>query len=192
MASQRIGCIVGLGNPGQRYAATRHNVGFRFVDEVAHVHGGQFRADAKFQGELCQVFIAESGCWLLKPTTYMNVSGRSVGAFASYYKLWRDSIMIVHDDLDLSPGTIKLKQGGGHGGHNGLRDVINALGGPGFLRLRVGIGHPGHRDQVVDYVLKRAAKEEEDATNMALTRALGVLPNVVKGQLQNAMNELHR
>ena len=192
MADPEISCIVGLGNPGQRYADTRHNAGYWFADEVAREFGGRFRGEAKFFGEICRVAIAGRDCWILKPTTFMNRSGQSVSAFARFYKILPESLLVAHDELDLTPGTAKLKRGGGHGGHTGLRDLMSAIGGSNFLRLRAGIGHPGHRDQVVDYVLNRPTKTEESEIRSALADVLAILPSVVCGELQKAMNELHR
>jgi len=148
-----IKLIVGLGNPGKQYENTRHNAGFWFVEEVARQYQLQFRPETKFLGEVARVQSNGHDVWLLKPMTFMNRSGQSIQSLANFYKISPDQILVVHDELDLSPGTAKLKSGGGHGGHNGLRDTIAALGTPAYLRLRLGIGHPGHRDQVVDYVL---------------------------------------
>ena len=191
MAQSGICCIVGLGNPGERYAGTRHNAGFWFVDELARRHGGQFRPEAKFHGEACRILVGGSECWLLKPMTYMNRSGQSVSAFARFYKIPTAALLIAHDELDMPPGVARLKQGGGHGGHNGLRDITSALGGPDFLRLRLGVGHPGHRDAVVDYVLHPPSREDADAIVAAIGGAADCLPEILAGELQRAMNRLH-
>jgi peptidyl-tRNA hydrolase, PTH1 family len=192
MASEAgIRCIVGLGNPGDRYAATRHNAGFWFVDETARRHGALCRGEAKFFGEVCRLTLDGADCWLLKPMTYMNRSGQSVSAFLRFYKLVPEDLLVVHDELDLQPGTARLKQGGGHGGHNGLRDITSALGGNNFLRLRLGIGHPGYKDGVVDYVLERPSRDDETAIADAIDRAARVLPELVAGEIQRAMNVLH-
>ncbi len=188
---QDLTCIVGLGNPGPRYADTRHNAGFWFVDEVARRFGGQFRGEAKFYGEICRVSIGGRDCWLLKPMTFMNRSGQAVSAFARFYKLQPDLLLVAHDELDMPPGKIKLKRGGGHGGHNGLRDTNSALGSGDFVRLRVGIGHPGHRDAVTDYVLSRPSQADDQVIREALDRAVKVLPDLVSGDLQRAMHRLH-
>jgi len=186
-----IRLIAGLGNPGAKYEQTRHNAGFWFVDEVARRYAGQFRAEARFGSEVAGCRIDGQECRLQKPQEFMNRSGRPVAAFAAFYRIPRPAILVVHDDLDLPPGTARLKQDGGHGGHNGLRDLIPSLGGNDFLRLRIGIGHPGHRDDVVGYVLKPAAREERVAIETAIEAALGVLPDVVAGNIEAAMKQLH-
>lgn len=191
MPETGVRCIVGLGNPGNRYADTRHNAGFWFVDELARRHGVQLRAEAKFHGEAGRILVDGVDCWLLKPTTYMNRSGQSVSAFARFYKLAPDQLLVAHDELDMAPGVARLKRGGGHGGHNGLRDVATALSDNGFLRLRLGIGHPGHRDQVVSYVLERPSRADADAIVTAAGLAADELPALVAGDLAKAMNRLH-
>jgi len=188
--SPRIQLIVGLGNPGTGYEATRHNAGFWFVDDVARAIGGQFRYENKFHGELCKGRIGEQDVWLLKPMTFMNRSGQSAAALARFYKIPAEEILVVHDELDLPPGTLKLKKGGGHGGHNGLRDLVAHLG-KDFVRLRVGIGHPGHSSQVTGYVLTKASASEREQVETALNEALESLPEIVGGDLQKAMNRLH-
>jgi PTH1 family peptidyl-tRNA hydrolase len=189
-SAQPIRAIVGLGNPGGQYADTRHNAGFWFVDRVAHRYGGEFRGEAKFFGEACKVRIGSEDVWLLKPATFMNRSGRAVSALLNFYKIGVAELLVVHDEIDLSPGDIRLKVGGGHGGHNGLRDVIPAVGKE-FVRLRVGVGHPGHRDRVADYVLGRASRDEQAAIDDSLDRAETVIEDVVAGDLAQAMNRLH-
>ena len=191
MADTGVSCIVGLGNPGDRYAATRHNAGFWLVDELARRHGGQLRAETKFHAEACRIVLDGAECWLLKPMTYMNRSGQAVSAFARFYKLTPAELLIAHDELDLPPGVAKLKRGGGHGGHNGLRDIASALGGTDFARLRIGIGHPGHRDAVVDYVLHPPSRDDAEAMRAAIDRAADCLPELLRGDLQRAMNRLH-
>jgi len=191
MSEGTIKLIVGLGNPGTRYEATRHNVGFWFVDLVARRHGGAFRKESRFHGALCKVDIASASCWLLKPETFMNQSGRSVGFFCNYYRIDPRHVLVVHDDLDLAPGSIRLKTGGGHGGHNGLRDIINALGSRDFHRLRIGIGHPGDRNQVVDYVLSTPSKADSEAIEGAIAEAEKLLPLLLEGEFQRVMNRLH-
>ena len=187
----RIQLIVGLGNPGPQYEATRHNAGFWFVDEVAHACGGQLRSENKFHGEACKVRLGERDVWLLKPMTFMNRSGQSAAALARFYKIPVEEILVVHDELDLPPGALKLKKGGGHGGHNGLRDLIAQLGGKDFVRLRVGIGHPGHSSQVTGYVLTKPPASEREDIEAALRDAEESLPDIVGGELQKAMNRLH-
>jgi PTH1 family peptidyl-tRNA hydrolase len=184
--------IAGLGNPGDQYDRTRHNAGFLFVDELARQHGGSFQSEAKFFGQSCRVRLDCNELWLLKPMTFMNRSGHAIAALARFYKIPPESILVAHDELDLPPGEIRLKIGGGHGGHNGLRDTISQLGGyRDFMRLRIGIGHPGHSSQVTGYVLGRAPASEQEATEDAINRALTVMPLAVAGELQKAMNQLH-
>jgi PTH1 family peptidyl-tRNA hydrolase len=189
--SAAVTLIVGLGNPGPQYEATRHNAGFWFVDEVARQFGGQFRAESKFHGEVAKVSINGHQVWLLKPQTFMNRSGQSLAALARFYKIPLENILVVHDELDLPPGTARLKQGGGHGGHNGLRDIVAHMGGKDFMRLRIGIGHPGNSKQVSDYVLSRAGADDQRLIEASLSDAMAVLPQVVDGEFQKAMNELH-
>lgn len=189
--SARIELIVGLGNPGREYADTRHNAGFWFVEEVARKYAGSFKAEKKFQGEAARVDIANHDVWLLKPETFMNLSGQSVLALMQFYKIQLANILVVHDDLDLPAGVARLKQGGGHGGHNGLRDIIARCGGNGFQRLRLGIGHPGDKHRVTGHVLTRVSAEDQAAINSAIDNALAVLPQVVSGDFQKAMNQLH-
>ena len=185
-----IELVVGLGNPGPRYDQTRHNAGFWFVDALAREAGCTLRKEARFHGELGRCRIGND-VRLLKPDTFMNRSGQSVAAVARYFGVDVERILVVHDDLDLAPGVVRLKRGGGHGGHNGLRDLIAHLGSRAFLRLRLGIGHPGHRDEVVDYVLSRPRPEEREAIETGIRRALEVMPLVVEGRLEAAMNVLH-
>lgn len=189
-ASLRL--VVGLGNPGPQYAQTRHNAGFWLVDELARQHGVQFRPDGKAHGESCRIALAGQELWLLKPLTFMNRSGLAVAALARFHRIAPPEILVVHDDLDLPPGTVRLKQSGGHGGHNGLRDLIAHLGSPDFLRLRLGIGHPGDRRDVLDYVLRRAPREEQALVETAIAEALRELPRIAVGQIAQAMQALHR
>jgi PTH1 family peptidyl-tRNA hydrolase len=186
-----IQLIVGLGNPGPDYDPTRHNAGFWFADLAAQGHHGVFRHEAKFYGDLCKVQVEGCNCWLLKPSTFMNRSGQAVAAVATYYKIPADQILVAHDELDLPPGIARLKQGGGHGGHNGLRSVIASLADKQFQRLRLGVGHPGHRDQVVDYVLHKPSKSDRQLIDDSIDKALQVLPLIIKGEMQRAMNKLH-
>ena len=195
MAGTTLKLIVGLGNPGEKYARTRHNAGFWFVDEFARRHGGVFRAEAKHLGEIARIRVtAEGGAtaelWLLKPGTYMNRSGGSIASLANFYKVAASEILVAHDELDLPVGTARLKLGGGHGGHNGLRDSIAAIGAD-FWRLRVGIAHPGHKDLVLDYVLHRASSADEQAIQDSLACAADVLPVMLGQGADKAMNRLH-
>ncbi len=182
---------MGLGNPGPEYDRTPHNAGFWFVDEVARVHGGVFRNEARFHGEVCKTMLSGQPCWLLKPATYMNRSGQSVAALAHYYRVDTDAILVAHDELDFPPGQVRLKTGGGHGGHNGLRDIIPALGGRDFHRLRIGVGHPGHGDQVTGHLLGRVNKDDVSLIDQAIQQALDVVPMLIAGKLQDAMKALH-
>jgi PTH1 family peptidyl-tRNA hydrolase len=182
--------IAGLGNPGPEYDRTRHNAGFWFVDALAQRHGGNFRQENKFAGQVCRVEIGGREVWLLKPQTFMNRSGQSVKLLATFYKLGAENLLVAHDEIDLPPGAVKLKRGGGHGGHNGLRDIFAHLG-QNFLRLRIGVGHPGHKDQVVGYVLNRPTAGEQGAIDEAIERALDVMPEAIGGSLEKAMHRLH-
>lgn len=188
--SESIKLVVGLGNPGADYISTRHNAGFWFVDELAARHGGQFVGERKFQGELARIHIAGQDLRLLKPMTFMNRSGQSVRAVMDFFKLKPEEILVAHDELDLPPGTIRLKWNGGHGGHNGLRDLNNHLGRD-YRRLRVGIGHPGHASAVVGYVLKRASSEDEGLIREAIHTACDVLPDMLESGFEAGMNRLH-
>ena len=186
-----IQLIVGLGNPGADYEPTRHNAGFWFVDELARRNQQSFRKEQRFQSEVARCRIDSSDCRLQKPMTFMNRSGQAVRALMQFFRIPLQQILVVHDELDLPPGVIKLKQGGGHGGHNGLRDLISHLGSKDFYRLRVGIGHPGHRDQVVDYVLKKPSQDDRRLIEDALYEAQSVMPDIVRGEFARAMNTLH-
>ncbi|VAW46758.1 Peptidyl-tRNA hydrolase [hydrothermal vent metagenome] len=182
--------IVGLGNPGDKYTQTRHNAGFWFVEEVACQYGAVFRPETKFLGDVARVQSNGLDVWLLKPATFMNRSGQSIQSLAHFYRIPVESILVAHDELDLEAGVAKLKVGGGHGGHNGLRDMIAVMG-KAFPRLRLGINHPGHRDQVVDYVLKSPSKIDRQLIDDAMYRASKVMPEVISGDMQKAMHTLH-
>ena len=183
--------IAGLGNPGSKYSKTRHNAGFWFLDELAAKYHCQFSRQAKFHGELSRLVWERGECYLFKPDVFMNESGRAVQAVAHYYSIEPDATLIVHDDIDLAPGTVRLKRGGGHGGHNGLRDIINQLGSSDFWRLRIGVGHPGHKDRVVDAVLGKPTAEERHLVDAVITQVLQTMPLIFNGEFQKAMNELH-
>ena len=186
-----IKLIVGLGNPGREYAETRHNAGFWWVDEFARAHQLVFKAESRFHAQLARGTAHGHEVLLLKPQTFMNVSGRAVGALAQFYKVEPQHILVVHDELDLPPGTTKLKLGGGHGGHNGLKDIIAHLGSRDFWRLRIGIGHPGERADVAAYVLNAPRREEAEPIAEAMQRAQEVAPLIVQGKLEAAMLKLH-
>lgn len=183
--------IVGLGNPGLKYEPTRHNAGFWFVDELGRQLGFRFRPETKFHGSTAQCHVSGRHCRVFKPATYMNDSGRAVQAVAGFYRVPLEEILVAHDDIDLPVGTVRLKRGGGHGGHNGLRDLIRHLGGNDFHRLRIGVAHPGHRDEVVDYVLQRPSKQDRQLMDDAIDAALAVIPEIVGGDLERAMHQLH-
>ena len=186
-----IRLIVGLGNPGADYVDTRHNAGFWFVDLLANHLPLSFRFEKRFNADEAKHRVGGKDIFLLKPQTFMNRSGQSVGALARFYKLKPQQMLVVHDELDLAPGDNRLKLGGGHGGHNGLRDTINHLGDNDFFRLRVGIGHPGDRDQVINYVLHRPSVQDKDLIEAANQRTLEVMPLVFEGRLDKAMQALH-
>lgn len=183
--------IVGLGNPGPEYLRSRHNAGFRLADTLASGAASRFAFDGKLHGEVCRPSIGGVPVWLLKPTTFMNKSGLAVAAALRYYKIESTNCLVVHDDLDLSPGTARLKFDGGHGGNNGLRDIIAQLGHGQFHRLRLGIGHPSDRSRVIDWVLGKPAAADEEAITDAIVRALNILPLAVAGQFDTAMQLLH-
>ena len=190
MAGFDLKLIVGLGNPGAEYARTRHNAGFWFVDALARRHGGTFKAESRHQGELARVRIAGEDIWLLKPMTFMNRSGAAVQSMLSFYKLDTASILIGHDEIDLPVGVLRLKEGGGHGGHNGLRDLIANIG-DGFWRLRFGVGHPGEREAVIGHVLARASAEEDKELQDVVQIAVDLIPELIQSGPQRAMHRLH-
>jgi PTH1 family peptidyl-tRNA hydrolase len=185
-----IKIIVGLGNPGSRYEQTRHNAGFWFVDELARRHGGQFKEERRFLGEVARVTVDGRDVRILKPGTFMNRSGNSVRSLASYLKVAPESVLIAHDELDLPLGTVRLKRGGGAGGHNGLKDVIAHLGRE-FFRLRIGIGHPRHNNEVIDYVLQRPGAQEERTIRDSIDECADVIPILLGEGEQRAMTRLH-
>jgi len=187
-----ISLIVGLGNPGKEHEGDRHNAGADFVQALAHAHSTPLKIDKKYFGLAGKFSHANRDIHLLIPTTYMNLSGKSVAALATFYKISPEQILVCHDELDFPPGDIRLKKGGGHGGHNGLRDTISALGTQNnFLRLRIGIGHPGDADQVADYVLKSPPKSERKLIEHSIEKALAVTDLVLSGQIEKAMHQLH-
>ena len=182
--------VVGLGNPGPEHLVTRHNAGFWFVDLLARRHGGEFRDYRKYSGETARITLSEQDIVLLKPTTYMNRSGVSVRQLSDFYKIAPENILVAHDELDLPAGGVRLKQGGGHGGHNGLRDTIAHIGET-FWRLRLGIGHPGNKAEVIDYVLTRAPRAEEDLILEAVSTAADCMPLLLEQGAERAMTRLH-
>jgi PTH1 family peptidyl-tRNA hydrolase len=193
--SSPVRLVVGLGNPGRSYAATRHNAGAWFVEALAQSMGIAFRNETKFQAYVARAAQSENDVRLVLPQTFMNLSGVSVAAMAQFYRVPVDGILVAHDELDLKAGAVKLKLGGGTAGHNGLRDIAQRMGSPGFWRLRLGIGHPrdqaGFERAVVDYVLQPPRSEEQLLIEQAITRALSVWPRLQTGDAERAMHELH-
>ncbi len=183
--------VVGLGNPGPTYDRTRHNAGFDFVEELARRAGTGFKRESRHQGEVARARLAGQELWLLKPMTYMNLSGGPVQSLAGFHKIGSETILVAHDELDFPPGVARLKQGGGAGGHNGLRDVMARLG-ENFWRLRIGIGHPGDRSTVLDYVLGRPPQAEAGLIRAAMSAAADVIPIMLLEGAEKAMNRLHR
>lgn len=190
--TKRIELIVGLGNPGSEYEQTRHNAGFWLIDELAQSHGIRLAPDKKYSGLIGKGTINSHPCWLLKPSTFMNRSGVSVQALANFYKLSPDQILVIHDELDLPAGVARYKQGGGHGGQNGLRDIISKLGNDkNFHRLRIGIGHPGDKSRVTGHVLGKPSNTELTSIQAAMDEAIHTLPDALSGDIAKAMNRLH-
>jgi PTH1 family peptidyl-tRNA hydrolase len=182
--------IAGLGNPEERHARTLHNAGFWYVDELARRASAEFRYEKRFDADVCRIDLSGSEIWLIKPQSYMNLSGGPLRGVLDYYRLAVSDLLVAHDEIDLEPGTVRLKQGGGHGGHNGLRDVIKHTGSD-FMRLRIGVGHPGHKDLVTDYVLKRASADVERAMLQNIDEAADVMPILVEEGIGKAMTRLH-
>ena len=186
--------IVGLGNPGAEYEQTRHNAGFRFVDRLAQAGAVSFRTERKFQARMARLALGGEDVWLVKPDTFMNLSGQSVVAIALFYRLLPDQILVAHDELDLAAGDVRLKQGGGVAGHNGLKDIRARLSNADFWRMRIGIGHPrelGLRQDVADFVLHPPRREEDRAIDEAIERGLAVVELSVRGDFMKAMTRLH-
>ncbi len=183
--------IVGLGNPGPEYEYTRHNAGAMFVAQLARAYGASLKSDRKFFGVCARITLNGKDIRLINPTTFMNRSGQAVAAIANFYKIPAEAILVAHDELDIDAGLARLKQGGGHGGHNGLRDIISRLGGNNFLRLRLGIGHPGHSSKVTGYVLGRAPQHEQSNLDNAISEAIRVMPDIITGAWNKGVQELH-
>jgi peptidyl-tRNA hydrolase, PTH1 family len=190
MPGTPIKIIVGLGNPGPEHLLTRHNAGFWFVDALAAALGGRFRSHNRFQGEICRAQLGGADLTLLKPMTYMNRSGLSIRSLMDYLKAAPNEVLVAHDELDLPVGDVRFKLGGGPGGHNGVRDAITHLGAD-FWRLRIGVGHPGDKSEVIDYVLRRAPKDEEEQILACVQKALDTLPVFIDQGAERAMNGLH-
>ena len=186
-----IRMIVGLGNPGADYVDTRHNAGFWMIDLLAADRGASFRFDKRYNAEVGQLRADGRDVHLQKPLAFMNRSGQPVAALARYFKIAPDEILVMHDELDLPPGTNRIKQGGGHGGHNGLRDIINHLGSRDFFRIRIGIGHPGDSKEVTNYVLRKPSLADRDTIESANRDTLAVIPLILEGRIDKAMQALH-
>lgn len=186
-----IRLFVGLGNPGPQYEATRHNAGFWWIDQIARDVGARLSSEAKFFGLAARFKSHDQEAWLLQPTTFMNASGRAVAALARFYKIAPEQILVIHDELDLPPGQAKLKLGGGHGGHNGLKDIAAQLGTPNFWRLRLGIGHPGEKSAVVGYVLHTPSRDEAGLIEDTIYQSSHLLPMLLAGSYEAAMLKLH-
>ena len=185
-----IRIIAGLGNPEDKYERTLHNAGFWFVDALARKHGGLFRYEKKFDAECCRINLHGEDVWLVKPQSYMNQSGSPIRGLLDYYRLRSNELLVAHDEIDLPPGTVRIKEVGGHGGHNGLRAIIRHCGAE-FVRLRLGVGHPGEKHKVTNYVLKRGSGDVEAAVERNIDDALAVMPELVDGDINAAMKKLH-
>ena len=183
--------VVGLGNPGDRYAETRHNAGLNFLLQVTVDYGATFHHESKFEGNIASACIESNEVRFFAPDTFMNDSGRPIAKVVGFYKIPIEQLLIVHDELDLPPGTVRVKRGGGAGGHNGLRDIFPKLGSRDFLRLRIGIGHPGSADEVVNYVLRKPSRADADLIQKSIEAARKEFPKIVRGDTDLAMNVLH-
>jgi len=185
--------IVGLGNPGQQYEQTRHNAGASLISILSQQYVSDLKLEERFFGFIARVKIDIQDVRLLIPNTYMNLSGKSIAAFAKFYQISPENILVVHDDIDLAPGISKYKIGGGHGGHNGLKDTIRALGNnSNFARLRIGVGHPGESDEVVNFVLKKASQNEQRLINESIINCISTIPLAVTGKWNEAKKDLHK
>ncbi len=189
--SSIIKLVVGLGNPGPEHLLTRHNAGFWFADMLAERYSLTFHHESKFYAEIARLNAEGMDCYVCKPMTFMNNSGQAVQAIAAFYKLKPEEILVVHDDIDLAAGVVRVKTGGGHGGNNGLRDIIEKLGTNDFSRIRLGIGHPGDSSQVVNYVLCKPSAEDQEKILDAVSEVMMLLPQIINGEIQKAMTELH-
>jgi len=183
--------LVGLGNPGPEYESTRHNAGFWWVDAVARKLGATLQADRSYHGLVARVNRADGPLWLLQPQTYMNLSGKSVAALARFFKIAPDEILVAHDELDLLPGQVKIKRGGGHAGHNGLRDIHAQLGSNDYWRLRLGIGHPGVKAEVADYVLRKPSAASRDAIHESIAKTMTALDLILAGDMERATMKIN-
>ena len=186
-----IRLLVGLGNPGPEYEATRHNAGFWFIDAVARELRASLTPERSYYGLAARVNRADGPVWLLEPMTFMNLSGKSVAALARFFKIAPEEILVAHDELDLLPGQAKMKQGGSHAGHNGLKDIQAQLGSADFWRLRLGIGHPGVKAEVVNYVLRRPPVEQAEAIGKCIDQSIGALDLLLAGEMERALMKVH-
>jgi PTH1 family peptidyl-tRNA hydrolase len=186
-----IKLFVGLGNPGSEYQGTRHNAGFWWIDALAEQLKVTLQVDAKLQALVARTQIKGETVWLLEPQTFMNLSGKSVAGLAKFFKIDPAQILVVHDELDVSPGEAKLKFGGSHAGHNGLRDIHAQMGSDQYWRLRLGIGHPGHKAEVVNWVLKKPAPDQREAIHECIDRTLKAVPDLLAGQMDKATRLIH-
>jgi PTH1 family peptidyl-tRNA hydrolase len=191
MTQSGIALVAGLGNHGSQYALTRHNVGFWFIERLQREYSVNFSLERKFKAETGRIELDGQAVRIAVPNTFMNLSGQSIAPLVAYYRIEPRQILVIHDDLDLAPGTARLKIGGGHGGHNGLRDIISRLGSDSFVRLRLGIGHPGPGSDVSAYVLRKPLPSEQKLIEDAIEGAMRVFPDVVTGNYARAMNQLH-
>ena len=182
---------MGLGNPGPEHLMTRHNAGFWFADVLAARYSLSFRTESRFKSEVCRLSLDDHYCYICKPMTYMNRSGQAVQAISGFYKIALNEILVVHDEIDLDAGVIRFKEGGGHGGHNGLRDIIEKMGGNEFNRLRIGVGHPGSSSEVVNYVLNRPSAEDEELIMQGIGDVMDLTPQILTGEFQKVMHKLH-
>ena len=183
--------IVGLGNPGPKYSQTRHNAGFWFLDALHKGIDTGFRSQTKISAEICRTRLFETDCILAKPTVFMNHSGQALRAMMDYYRITAENLLVAYDELDLPAGTIRLKKGGGHGGHNGMRDIFRHLDSTDFMRLRIGIGHPGFKDAVTGYVLSRPSAGQEQLMMHSIGDAVSVMPDLLAGNVSKATKDLH-
>ena len=186
-----IRLLVGLGNPGPEYETTRHNAGFWFIDNAAHVLGARLVPERSYFGLVARVSRPDGPVWLLEPMTFMNLSGKSVAALARFFKIAPEEILVAHDELDLLPGQVKMKLGGSHAGHNGLKDIQAHLGSADFWRLRLGIGHPGVKAEVVNYVLRRPPAEQLEAIGKSIEQSLTALDLLLSGDMDKALVKIH-
>ena len=186
-----IQLIVGLGNIGQEYAQTRHNAGWWMLDELAATWGASFREDKKYYAEVAKAKTPQGEVWLMKPSTYMNKSGQAVGALANFFKIPVSDLLVLHDELDIPPGHVRLKKGGGNGGHNGLKDIQAKMGSADFWRVRLGIGHPGDRNLVSGFVLNKPSRDDREAIDDAIWRTRCEINDILSGDMEAAMRVLH-